>query len=83
MPRYYLHVHNSIGVTRDEEGQELADLAAAEKAAIDGVRSILGAEVLDGRLDLRGRIEIASDQDEVLRVIAFPDIVLVLRDDGL
>lgn len=81
MPRYYLHVHNSIGVTRDEEGQELANLDEAETIAIEGVRSILAAEVMEGRIDLRGRIGIVGHGDEVMRTIGFPNIVQVLRDD--
>ncbi len=55
MAQYFLHVHNGTGFTRDEEGQDFADLTAARIGAIDGIRSILSEEVRSGALDLAGR----------------------------
>ena len=43
MPRYFLHVNNSIGFVEDEEGVELPDLDAAREKAAAGVRSMRDA----------------------------------------
>lgn len=75
MPRFHIHVHNKIGEVRDEEGEELADIAEAQRKAVEGVRSILSEEVLRGSLDLRGRVEIATPDGEVLLSMPFADML--------
>jgi len=73
MPTYYLHIHNGLGVTRDEEGAEHDDLEAARAEALAGIRSILKEEVGTGRLDLTGRIEIEDASGRLLLSIPFGD----------
>ena len=69
MARYFFNVRNGQGLTPDEEGRELADVEAARVAALADARSMLSAEVMDGRLDLGGRIEIEdADHNPVLTV---------------
>ncbi len=76
MPRYHLHVHNSFGTVVDEEGQNLASLAEAERVAVAGVRAILADEVTrKGSLDLRGHVEIAAEDGNKLSTIKFCDAV--------
>jgi hypothetical protein len=78
MARYYLDLHNGTGLTRDDEGQEFADLDAARLAAIDSIRSLLSNEVRNGELDMDGHIEIRCDGREPLRV-AFGEAVEMKR----
>jgi hypothetical protein len=60
MPRYYFHVREGSTLTRDLEGQELADAEAARYEAIAAIREILGEALLHGgALDGRS-IEIAD-----------------------
>jgi hypothetical protein len=80
MPRYFLHVNNSIGFVEDEEGVELPDLDAAREKAAAGVRSIIADEVLHGRADLRGRIDVADEEGRVLLSLPFGALVEVLTD---
>lgn len=69
MRRYYLHVYNSVGVTLDDEGLLYPDIAAAQAQAIDSIRSILAEELKsEGRVDLRGRIEIVDEKGAVTSV---------------
>ena len=75
MPRYYLHIHNSSGFVEDEEGHEQPDLRAARDKALDGIRSLLAEEVRQGMLDLRGRIEIAGDTQQILSIVRFAEAV--------
>lgn len=79
MQRYYLHLFNGVGLANDEEGVELADLSAARTMAVAAVRDIVSAEARLGVIDLRGRIEIATEAREVLATVAFADAVEVLR----
>ncbi len=79
MPRYRFNVDNSIGFVADEEGRELPDLAAARAEALKGVRSILAEDVLNGRLDLKGRLEVTDEAGEILATIGFADAVDISR----
>ena len=49
MPRFFFHVHEAFGSTLDEDGRELPNLETARSEAVKGVRSILSAELADGR----------------------------------
>lgn len=73
MPLYYLHLRNSTGLVRDEEGHDLRDLDAARRAAVASIRSIIADEALQGRIDLRGEVEIADGADAVLLRVAFAE----------
>jgi hypothetical protein len=75
MPRFHIHIYNSTGETRDEEGEELPDIAEAARKAIEGVRSILSDEVRSGSLDLRGHADIANPAGEVLQTLRFADSI--------
>ncbi len=75
MSRFHLHIHDSGGLSRDEEGLELADLAAARFHALDGIRSMAGEEVRTGMLSLEGRIEITDGAGTVLEVVRFVDAI--------
>ena len=78
MSRFYFHLHDALGYIPDEEGRELESSADAQVVAVMGARSIISAEVAEGRLDLRGRIEVTDDQGLRLAVIPFRDVVEVL-----
>ena len=82
MPHYYLHVRNTVGYARDEEGQEFADLAHARLQALAGARSILSEEVKAGLLDLRGAIEIADAAGAILLEAPFADAVVITTDES-
>lgn len=75
MPRYFLHLFNSLGRVEDEEGEDLPDLEAARVKAVTAIRSILGEEAKSGKIDLRGRIEIADDRRVVVDVVPFSSAI--------
>ena len=79
MPHYRLNLYNATGQSEDAEGADYRDLAAARAAAIDGIRSILSAEALDGEINLHGHLEIVDDAGTVLDTIDFADVLKVLR----
>lgn len=76
MPHYHFHVHNGIGFVEDEEGRELPDPERARAEAIKGIRSILSEDVMTGRLDLGGRIEVVeSGSVEAALTVHFDEAV--------
>jgi hypothetical protein len=79
MARYFFHVHNGIGLIDDEDGRELPDLGRAREEAIKGIRSIVSDEVLQGRIDLSGRIAIADETGAPLCTVKFEEAFEVRR----
>lgn len=75
MPRYHLNIFNGSGPVPDEPGQQLDTVEAAREQAVVGIRSILSAEVLEGTMDLRGRIEICDPEGRVLLIVPYADAV--------
>lgn len=79
MPHYFFDVHNCIGFLPDQEGRELPDLETARSEGLKGARSILAEDVMQGRLDLDGRLEIFGADRKLLVTIPFSEAVEVQR----
>ena len=73
MPTFYLHIHNGTNDIDDGEGSELADVHDARRLAILGIRSIVAEEAKAGRIDLRGRVDIADAGGATVMTVAFRD----------
>lgn len=71
MARYYFHVSDSTGRLRDEEGRELANLAAAHRVAIEGARSLISADVMQGKLSLDGVISVVDEASSAVLELTY------------
>jgi hypothetical protein len=71
MPRFYFHISTKENVLRDEEGVELADLAAAHDC---GIQIMYGTMLYDPEEeDWRGwMIKIADAKDRTLLTLLYP-----------
>ena len=78
MPHFYFNIRNGMGYVPDDEGRELADDEIARAEAVKGARSLLSAEILQGRLDLRGRIEVADGRRQTVMAVAFNEVVEIV-----
>jgi uncharacterized protein DUF6894 len=84
MPRYYLNIRNKISFTPDEEGCDLPNAEAARKEAVRGARSLMSAEIADeGRLDLRGRIEVVDETGELVLIVPFREALEIVENDRM
>lgn len=77
MPHYRFNIHNGNGLTEDREGRTLPDAEAARAEALQGIRSILAEDVLQGHLDLHGRIDVLGEGDKALFAIPFAEAVRI------
>lgn len=77
MARYFFNLHECGSVTVDEEGSELADLALARAKGVEHARSIMSAEVLQGRLCLGCNIEVVDADGRVLADVPFREALEV------
>jgi hypothetical protein len=80
MPRFYLHMCNGNGFAEDVEGLELADEAAARKAAIAGLRDVTAGDLAGGEFNLGSFIEIENERHELVATISFEDAVQVREE---
>ena len=65
MPRYFFHVRERRRHQPRPEGQELPDLEAARREAINTNREMLGEKLLHGGSLNHRQIEIADESGEV------------------
>ena len=75
MPRFHLHLYDGLGLTADDEGTEVASLAAAREEAIRSIRSLVSEDAKGGRIDLSGRVEIVGEDGQSMGVVLFTDAV--------
>ena len=76
MPRYFFHVREGSELTRDTEGQELANTEAARAEAISTGREMLGEKLLHGgRLNNR-QIAISDETGHVVDTISDRDVLM-------
>lgn len=75
MPRYFLHIHNSTGDALDPDGRVLPSLEVARSEAVVGIRSLLAEEIMEGSISLKGRVDIVSEDGELLDSVAFSEAV--------
>jgi len=75
MARYYFNLHDGSDVLLDSEGCVLPDLAAAADMAVQAAREMLSADVMEGRLQLAMRIDVADEAGAVVHSLCFPDAI--------
>jgi hypothetical protein len=77
MTRYFFHVFND-DETRDEEGQEFVDLAAARASAERACLALAADSITEyGHLVMHHRIEIEDVSGTTLDTVRFGDVVAV------
>lgn len=75
VPRYYFHLDECGDGTQDQEGHDIADNAAARAYAINMARSIMRAEIDEGRLCMRCAIKIAEADGEHVMTVQFSEAI--------
>jgi hypothetical protein len=77
MPLMFFNLHECGAVIADPEGSEVADLGAARERALKDARSIMCAEVEDGRLCLDCCIEVRDEEGGLLLQVPFREAVAI------
>jgi hypothetical protein len=77
MARYFFNVKGSDGaVSRDREGQELADLDAACVEAVNSNREMLGERLLHGGTIGPRQIDVTDESGKVLATVSAQDVLM-------
>lgn len=82
MPRYYFHLRDGRDILLDAEGLELDGVGATRAQALRSARSILAAEVAEGKLPLYLRIDVEDAGGAIVHRLPFADAVEVDVENG-
>ena len=75
MPLYYFHLRDGEDLLLDPEGSELADFEAVRARALLSARSLMSADILEGRLQLDLRIDVEDAGGRVTYRLPFRDAI--------
>lgn len=76
MSCYFFHIFDDL-ITTDDEGIELPNLDAARAGAVRAARALMCETLMNGRLALGHRIDIADANGTVLDTVHFRDLVQI------
>lgn len=75
MPKFYLDLHECGLIIADEHGFECPDLAAVRVNALTAARSVMAADVQEGRLCLDHRIEVRDAKRRSVMTLPFKSAI--------
>ena len=70
MTQYFFDFRSSGVISTDDEGQELPDVEAAHREAVEALADALQDLILEGEIDQRIIIDVRDDLGPVLQVTA-------------
>lgn len=77
MPRFFLHLRDSIDEVLDPEGL-LIPAEAIAGAALMAARDCIAADVRTGRIDLHYRIDVHAENGEIVHSLPFTEAVEIV-----
>ena len=77
MPRYFMHLVDGTDVLLDPDGVEISEEKVTAKA-LTCARDCMAHDVRDGKLDLRYRIDVHDQGDNVVHSLPFTEAVKLL-----
>jgi hypothetical protein len=74
MACYYIQLRSgSAEPLLDPDGVELADMGALKKHVLEAARDLMCADLQEGLLDLRFRVDAEDEQGTVVHTLGFAD----------
>jgi hypothetical protein len=75
VPRYYFHICDAEGMSRDEEGSDLPDIDAARREAKASARDLI-TQYMKNRAPVTGqKLQIVDETGEVLEIMDLRDVL--------
>ena len=78
MSRYFMHLRDGTEELLDPDGREFPSLAALRDAVLITARDLLMADVRDGLLDLRFRIDAEDEGGAIVYTLPFSHAVNII-----
>jgi hypothetical protein len=77
-----MHLRDSVDTMLDPEGQEFESIEALRDAVLLNVRSLMAADIADGILDLRFRIEAEDENGKVVYRLPFKHAINIIPEEA-
>jgi hypothetical protein len=78
MPRYFFHISDERGWTKDHEGSQFDNVEAARVEAVKASKTVVGQQLIKGRsleVALAGKIVVSDEHEQVLFAVKFSEAV--------
>jgi hypothetical protein len=82
MAKYFLHLRDSSDEVLDDEGVELGSLEEVKAAALAAARDVMVADVSEGLIDLRFRIDVEDEHGAIVYSLGFQHAVNIVPPAG-
>jgi hypothetical protein len=80
MPRYFLHQRDGVDEILDPDGTQFETLDELRRSVLAGARDLMSADVKQGKLDLRYRIDAENEAGQLVLSIPFKEAVSITGD---
>lgn len=80
MAIYFLHLRDHIDEIRDLDGTDYRDFNALKHAVITAARDVMSADIRNGIVDLRYRIDAEDDAGRMVYTLPFSAAVRIIAD---
>jgi hypothetical protein len=81
MPRFYLHLRNGHDEVLDHEGVDYRDLKEVVDAVLKSARDVISGDVMQGRIDLRFRIDAEDADGNLAYSLPFAQAVTLISNE--
>jgi Domain of unknown function (DUF6894) len=78
MPRYFFHISDERGWTKDHEGSQFDSVEAARVEAVKASKTVVGQQLIKGRsleVALAGKIVVSDEHEQVLFAVKCSEAV--------
>jgi hypothetical protein len=79
MKTYYFHLRDGTDTLLDADGRVLPNIGSVIALALAEARAIIGADALEGRIELAQRIDVEDEQGTLVHRLEFEDAVQITR----
>jgi hypothetical protein len=80
MQRFFMHLHNGTDEMLDPDGVDMSMDAVASQA-LAAARDCMAADLRDGEIDLRYRIDVHDHVGALVHTLPFSDAVRIIPED--
>jgi hypothetical protein len=82
MPRYFLQLRDHTEETLDPEGSELETVDALKAYLLTVVRDLISADVKNGVIDLRFRVDAEDVDGAIIHTLPFGQSVNIITEEA-
>jgi transcription initiation factor IIE alpha subunit len=80
MARYFMHLRDGVDELLDAEGKDFANMEELRKWVMFTVRDLLAADIRNGLIDFRYRIDAEDEAGAIVYTLAFKHALSIIPE---